>query len=451
MKAQWKVGVAVLAAVALGVGPGVRLAARSSELSGSPPEASARVLEIYVRSPVLVRAGERVRLPVQVVCATAHGDPCAARITLASRSGSAGAWRMTGAPAVPSLQFDLSAPASRALGSKQSGSVSFFVRASGPGGRNEVLPSGGQFSPLQFFVARKLPVVRAPSIPFGRRRAGRTALFLPWGSGPGRAGLELGRDRATLGPSSFDVDRAGRIYLADPLQDRVAEFSRGRLVRQTAASIGARADIAVTDKGAVFVLDQDRTRVAVQRIDSGGRLGPSTSAGAGVIGQVRTVGEQGLADLLSQDRWSSVSADRSGALTVAGFSGGRPITGGRQLLRMITEEYVRLGFVANGRVIDPIEVRFAHPLGELALAEPDGSSGYWVVVHVRRDKPAADQYQVLHISGGRVVQTFAVGDRRFADTPPLSRFRLGRDGFLYQLVTSSAGMHIVRFELGRES
>ena len=117
MKARWKVGVGALAAVALGLAPVLPLAARSSELSGSPPQASARVLEIYVRSPVLVRAGEPVRLPVEVVCATAHGDPCASRITLASRSGS-GAWRMIMAPGVPSLQFDLSAAASRALGSK---------------------------------------------------------------------------------------------------------------------------------------------------------------------------------------------------------------------------------------------------------------------------------------------------------------------------------------------
>ena len=450
MKAQWRVGVGMLAAVALGVAPGLR-PARSSELSGSPPEVSARVLEIYVRSPVLVRAGERVLLPVQVVCATAHGDACASRITLASRSGGAGAWKMVGASAVPSLQFDLSAPASRALGSKKSGTVSFFVRASAPGGRNESLPSGGESSPLQLFVARELPVVRAPSIPFGRTRAGRTALFVPWGSGPGRVGLELGRESATLGPPSFDVDRAGRIYVADPLQDRVAEFSHGRLVRQTAVSIGVRADIALTEKGSVFLLDQDRTGVVIRRIDSRGRLGPAASAGAGLIGQVRTVGEQGLAELLPQDSWTSVSADGLGALTGAGFSAGRPITGGRQLLRVITEDFVRLGVVLEGGVVNPIEVRFAHPLGELALAEPDGSNGYWVVVHVRRDQPPADQYQVVHVSGGRVVRTFALGDRRFADTPPLARFRLGRDGFLYQLVTSSAGMRIVRFDLGRES
>jgi hypothetical protein len=48
--------------------------------------------------------------------------------------------------------------------------------------------------------------------------AGRTVLALPWGSGPMRAGLAPGNESATLGPSSFDVDAAGRIFLLDGLQ-----------------------------------------------------------------------------------------------------------------------------------------------------------------------------------------------------------------------------------------
>ena len=67
MKAHWRAGVGVLIAMALGVAPSL---ARSSELSGGSAKDAARVLEIYARSPVLVRTGERVRLPVDAVCAT---------------------------------------------------------------------------------------------------------------------------------------------------------------------------------------------------------------------------------------------------------------------------------------------------------------------------------------------------------------------------------------------
>lgn len=87
-------------------------------------------------------------------------------------------------------------------------------------------------------------------------------------------------------------------------------------------------------------------------------------------------------------------------------------------------------------------------MGALLLAEPDGDDGYWLVVHIWRERPTpADQYQVLHVSGGRIASTFAVGDDRFAETPPRSRFRMGPDGHLYQLRTSPDGMRIVRFDL----
>ena len=99
-----------------------------------------------------------------------------------------------------------------------------------------------------------------------------------------------------------------------------------------------------------------------------------------------------------------------------------------------------------------MELRSAHRFGEVALAEPYGAGGYVVVVRVWRSRPKpADQFQVIHISGGRVIQTFAVSSRSFADTPPLSRFRIGPDGSLYQLATGSSGIRIVRFELKGES
>ena len=74
-----------------------------------------------------------------------------------------------------------------------------------------------------------------------------------------------------------------------------------------------------------------------------------------------------------------------------------------------------------------------------------------MVVHLWREAPtAADQYEVLHIAGNRVLSSFAVADRAFTDTPPLSRFRLGGDGALYQLVSTDAEILIVRFDLKEE-
>ena len=113
---------------------------------------------------------------------------------------------------------------------------------------------------------------------------------------------------------------------------------------------------------------------------------------------------------------------------------------------------MRLGRLAGGVVGDAVELRSTQSLGEVALAEPDGPHGYIVVVHVWRTAPTpADQYQVLRMAGGRVVESFAAGDQRFAETGPLSKFRLGLDGHLYQMTDQPDGVRIVRYDLGGES
>jgi hypothetical protein len=99
-------------------------------------------------------------------------------------------------------------------------------------------------------------------------------------------------------------------------------------------------------------------------------------------------------------------------------------------------------------VTNAVELRSGKRFGEVALAEPDGHGGYWAVVHVWREVPSpADQYQVLHEAGGRVVESFAAADRRFAQSAPLSIFRLGLDGNLYQMMSEPAGLRIVRYHL----
>src|SRR5438128_10423765 len=86
---------------------------------------AAKYLEIYYSSPVLVRAGERVRMPVDVVCATARGRPCSTTVTLGTQVGSE-PWSLLSAPAASGLQFDVTAPAARAVATATSASVRFF-------------------------------------------------------------------------------------------------------------------------------------------------------------------------------------------------------------------------------------------------------------------------------------------------------------------------------------
>jgi hypothetical protein len=434
--------IAVVATVALNMPATAGPPARSGSGGGVP-----KALEVFYTPPVLVRAGERVEIPVDVSCSTTSGRTCPARAILGTPDGR-GRWRTCGAAAGPELRFDLTASARRSVASSQSGSVAFFVRGEGPAGLRVSLPAGEAVWPLRFYVARTMPIVRIPDIPFGRVAKGRTVLSLPWGTGRARAGIQPGGEGSTPGPSSFDVDPAGRIYLLDGLQGRLAVFDRGRLVRQVGLPVTPRGDVAVQNDGTVSVLDQRGRSLVVRQIGPGGGPIHTTSLGDGILSQIRAGGSGAFVHVVPLNEWVRADAARTGETDHAIPSVAQPLDSTRGLLKVINGTYLRLGTVRQGHVVNAVELRATNHLGEIALAEPDEGGGYWAVVRIWREEPVpADQYQVVHVVGARVVDTFAVADRQFAETAPLSVFRMGSDGTLYQLASFPSGIRVLAYTL----
>lgn len=241
MRTKWRVLACALAVIAAGVFVSGPTRAGASRRLSSERRSSPSSLELYYTPPVLVRAGERVTMPVDVICATRKGLPCSADLILGLHETGRG-WRTVEAGSVRQARFDLSAPAARAgvIG----GSVSFYLRARA-GKRSVSLPPDGEASPLRFDVANRMPIVDLPAIRHGDVRRPTTVLFLPWGSGPMRAGLSFGHEAPTSGPSAFDVDDRGRIYVLDPAQQRLAVFDRRRLARTARIDLHPSALVAV--------------------------------------------------------------------------------------------------------------------------------------------------------------------------------------------------------------
>ena len=121
----------------------------------SPVRSGIAKLQILSRSPVLVRAGERVRIPVDVVCATDRGTACRPAVTLRIGSARTG-WRTERAAPSMSLRFDATTPSRRAVGTDASGSVAYRVKAEA-GGTSTTLPGTGEGSGLRYYVARSIP------------------------------------------------------------------------------------------------------------------------------------------------------------------------------------------------------------------------------------------------------------------------------------------------------
>jgi hypothetical protein len=288
-----------------------------------------------------------------------------------------------------------------------------------------------------------MPIVNLPALRYGDVRRPSTVLFLPWGSGPRRAGLSFGHEVPTWGPSTFAVDARGRIYLLDPAQERLAVFDRRRLTRTARLDLHPNAVAAVRGRD-VAVLDQADGSIRWRMVEPSGRVTAAVELGRGIPSDIRPLGDDVFAHVLPLDAWVRVT--RSG---LSGISTGRPLHSGGQLLRIASERSLRLGTLSGGRVQGAVEIRSKERFGEVALAEPYGRDGYVVVVRVWRQQPSpADQFQVIHLgASGRVLETFAVSSAAVADASPTGRFRLGPDGDLYELVTGRDGARIVRFDL----
>jgi hypothetical protein len=406
---------------------------------------AARRLRLYYTPPVLVRAGERVQVQVDAVCATDDGDPCPTDVELGTQVGPE-PWHVTRVPQTSPL-FDLSGPAGRAA---PLGQVRFFLRATDDGGARESLGATRGDTALQFYVTDRMPTVTMPAIRFGDVRRGEQVLSLPWGSGPTRAGLELGNESDTVGPMSFDVDRVGRIHLLDSLQQRLVTFDQGSPMDEVQLP-DTPFDLAVDDDGSAYVLSASNGSLMVRHVLASGSVSGSSWLGEGIPGQIRVMDGRAFANLLPLDAWAEVPQPGEKLEAAPGVHVGRPVTTDREVLRVARPNSVRLGTVVDGRLVDAVELLSDANVGEIALAEPDDAGGYWVVVHVWQDEPKpADQYQVWDVRQGEVLTTFAVSAGGFAAAPPLNRFRLLGDS-LYQMTSSSEGLQIIRYRLGGAS
>ncbi|MFL5799825.1 MAG: hypothetical protein ACJ77A_18100 [Actinomycetota bacterium] len=424
------------AALIAGILAVAALAAPPASASGLRSERAGTSLHIFYRSPVLVSPGERVRIPVDVVCTIGErACPASARLSLVGATS-----RSRAADAVTGLEFDVSRAADRA---GPAGRVDFRLSAVAAGGLASALPGGRDT--LHLYVAPRMAAVHMPSVPFGRYRHGRQVLFLPWGSAPTAAGLSPGDEAATLGPSAFAIAPDGRIDVADVFHQRLLRFLGNRLVGGIRLPMSPQTDLAVGRDGQTFLASDfvaGQRRTGFTMVDRAGRIESSVLEPGGILDAVGTDGSAGFVHVLPLDGWVGFP----GPASIGGVRTGLPLPDGSLMLRSVVGRTVRLGVASGSGVGNAVELRSSRSLGDLTFAAPDGAGGYVAVVRVVSAQ--ADQYEVVHVGRDRSVTAFAVASHQFAQTMPGSKFRLGPDGALYQMTTSPDGVRIVRYAMG---
>lgn len=440
-------GLAGIAAVVLA---GTAVAHR---LAASP---SVAVIEATHLPPLLTAPNEPVELRYDVYCVLPEDGqtdaPCDASGTVFVRSGDLGAFR-----ALP-LREDRTAIEGRfftripdSIAASQAGFSYYATLRSNADGATVTLPAGGPDAPQRSLPLGRSVTVRLGTHQFGSvRNADSRVAEAAWGTGPGEAGLEQGRNLPPIGGSAFDVDRSGTVYVLDEANRRLLRWSNGaRAPVPVPLSIGGTlADMSVGEDKTIYVLETTtgQSRAPLLRVFGPDGTGRGAIEVAERASQIR-IGPSGPVVLQQPSgQWMTAAADgRSLTQSAQESSGraGRPLPGGSEIVILRRDNEIRVALVGPGGVLRAWRVTSETPLAEVQLAEPLGNR---LLLVVRVYTSGRDEFLILVLDRNGLAQRFSLASADWAETAPLSRFRLVGSS-LYQLGSTPAGLFVDRVDV----
>ena len=413
------------------------------------------VLEATHLPPLLVVPGENVKLAFDVHCASfGVVDPeqaCPVTGSLFVRAGSTGSFR------AESLVQDDADGLHRLVAlvpgdiAENDDGFEYYAEIAATGSGDRLRIPTGPSAVYHSYPMRDPIDVRLNGQPFGATRAGLRMVSAPWGDGPGDVGLESGRGADPIGASSFDVDASGALVLLDEAHRRALRWTPGAHTPEPVALAidGRIADLAVGAGSSMYVLESTADsgqRPLVRSFDRAGRELGVIQIAEPSPAQIR-MGPDGPVVLQHpSDLWTPVvagGAPLSPVEQVRRGHVGRRLPSGSEVVTLRTGNELRLALVSRGRVQASWRVTSPAALGEVQLAEPIASR---LVVVVRVYDDSSDEFRVLVLDRRGLVRQFSVASADWAETAPLSRFRVA-GGSLFQLGSTPSGAFINRFDL----
>jgi hypothetical protein len=452
------VGAFVLFAALLGVGSLLLVGAIRASAGNQGAPAAPASLDAAHLPLLLTSAGEPAELRYDVYCSdvaeteTDADATCNASGSVFVRSGDSGPFER-----VP-LRLDAGATQGRWVGVVPPGiagsrdGFSYYAVFSSAGANDLVLPAGGADAPQ-----RSLPLggdavdVELGHHVFGRTRAPDARVAeARWGEGPEDVGLEQGRDLPPIGGSSFDVDAVGAVTLLDEAHRRLLRWVVGDKVPSATplAVNGTIADMARAPDGTTYILEStggDRSTVLRSFRPNGSPIDSGVTAGRASEVRVGPDGDAVVDDQRSQ-QWMRASAEgRILADPAQRRSGhaGRRLPDGSQVVVLRTGNEIRLALTGPNGVRQSWRMTSDDPIAEVQLAEPVGRD-LVVVARVYTDR--RDEFEVLVLGRKGLVRAYALDNTAWAETSPLSRFRLEGHS-LYQLGSTPNHVFVDRFDL----
>ncbi len=408
--------------------------------------------------PLLTTPGEQVELRYDIYCLGGEDDPeggpaCDADGTVFVRAGDSGHFRE-----VP-LSVDAAASEGRyvaripeEIAGSSAGFSYYAVLQSATSGAFLTLPAGGAAAPQ-----RSLPLERSVDVRLGAHRFGATrgadsrVAEAAWGDGPDDVGLEQGRNLTPIGGSTFDVDPGRTVTVLDEANKRLLRWrpDAPTPVRVPLGSDGALADMALAADGTVYLLESAAAPGAsplVRVFDADGAAKGTVEVAERTASQIR-MGPRGPFVLQHPSgQWMPIADDGSPLAVQTqrqGGRAGRPLPGGREVVVLRRGSEIRAALVGAGGVRRSWRISSETPLAEVQLAEPLGNR-LLLVARVYTDDE--NEFLVLLLDQSGIVRRFAVEAADWAETAPLSRFRLAGTS-VYQLGSTPAGLFVDRFDL----
>ena len=433
----------------------VTLGAAAAQRTG--PEQRA-VFDATHLPPLLTMPDERAELAYDVHCAAGDDEGaeagCDVRGAVFVRKAGRGSFERLALSARESdssgRQLAARIPSSL---SSQPGGFEYYAELQAPDlGERITIPAGGADAP---HASR--PLENPVDIALGRhsfgdaRRAGARLAFAAWGDGTAQVGLEKGRNLGPIGASAFDVDASGSVVVLDQVHRRLLRWQKGaRAPARVPISVnGTVADMAVGNDGSVYVLEstaEPGRNPVVRRFDDAGRELEAIETAERTPSQIG-IGPSGPLVLgRPSHHWMPVVVDGAPASQAQQLRRGRSsraLRSGGEIVVFRYGNQLRVALSSGPNITRSWRLTSDTPLAEVQLAEPLGQR---LVLVVRLYDDDVDEFAILILDRKGLVDRFTLDSADWAETAPLSRFRLvGKS--LYRLGSTPAGAFVDRFDL----
>jgi hypothetical protein len=407
--------------------------------------------EILHTPPLLVPRGQPVELSYEVVCGPSADEPgtgCSPKGSVHVRG--AGDQEYTDVP----LAADRDGGLSATLGPDYTLGAGFdyYVDIEDGRGGSQSLPAGGHDVPQHVWTLAGETTVDLKEHVFGGTRApDRSVAQAEWGSGHRGLGLNSGPEQARIGPSGFDIGPDGSLVVLDQVNQRLAVYPSGGSPRHLPIPFdGGEGDVAVGGDGTIYVLDDGggvTPTPVVRSFDGDGRPIAGTPIAEPVADMIRIGPDGPVVHSYPSELWfptGSAKPPLSPARQAELARPGRAVEGGEEVLVHATPSQAWFALVRGGQVEHSWLLTSSTSLGEVQLAEPY-RDGLLVVLRLWTETQA--EFSVLRLAPDRLAESFSVARAEWAESAPLSRFRLHGDT-LYQLRSDSSGVELAAFEIG---